>query len=188
VGLICIACSSVFFCLYDDGDVCKSTASMLKLSALCDAAEHHRMQPAPGPADDKLLRDGAVAALQILYCELDVLRRLKYTLETNRTSIGRTCASGARMLLADVGEHSCSCLHSKHESESSDKLCLLHPCPLPAPLACLLFGSMTQVSLTCSSVKSLSDSDTRLLSRLQVMRCIHSSVLCQNFLCHPMQG
>ncbi len=139
---------------------------MLKLNALCDAAEHHRMQPTPEPADYKLLRDSVVAALQILYFELDVLRRLKYTLETNRASIGRTCANGARMLLDDVGEHSCTCLqsnlYSKHDLESSDILCLLDPCPLPAPLACLLFGSLIHVSLTCSPAKSLSDADTRL--------------------------
>ena len=130
------------FCLYDDGNVCKSTASVLKLNALCDAAEHHRMQAAPGPADYKLLRDGAMAALQFLYLEMDALRRLKYTLETNRRSIERSCASAASSFLADVGELSCSCLqsilHSKQELESSDTLCLLHPCPTPAPLACCL--------------------------------------------------
>ncbi len=111
------------------------------------------MQPAPGPADYQLLRDGAVAALQFLYLELHALRRLKHTLDTNRRSTGRTFASEAGILLADVGEHSCSCLqsilHSKHELESSCKLFLLHPCPIPAPFACLLFGTLTQVSLTC---------------------------------------
>ncbi len=128
------------FCLYEDGNVCKSTASVLKLSTLCDAAEHHRMQAAPGPADYKLLREGAMAALQFLYLELDVLRRLKYTLETNRRSIGPSCASAASSFLTDVGKLSCSflqsILHNKHES--SDTLCLLHPCPIPAPLACCL--------------------------------------------------
>jgi hypothetical protein len=92
---------------------------MLKLNARCDAAEHHRMQPAPGPADYTLLRDGAVAGLQILYLELDMLRRLKSTLETNRRLTERTCTNAASMLAAEIGEYSCSCLqsisYSKHE-------------------------------------------------------------------------
>ncbi len=124
------------------------------------------MQPSPSPANYKLLREGAVAALQFLYLELELVRRLRYDLENNRMSAGRACASGASMLIADVGEHSCSCLQSvlygKHEMESSDKLCLLNPCTLPAALACLLFGSLTQVALTCSSVNLLSESDARL--------------------------
>ncbi len=70
------------------------------------------MQPAPGPADYKLLRDGVGAALQILYLELDLLRRLNSTLETNRRLTGRTCANGASILAAEIGEHSCSCLQS----------------------------------------------------------------------------
>ncbi len=107
-----------------------------------------------------------MAALQFLYLELHALSGLKHTLETNRRSTGRTFASEVNFLLADVGEHSCSCLqsmlHSRHELQSSGIFCLLHPCPTPAPFACLLFGSLTQVSLTYSPAKSLSDSDTRL--------------------------
>ncbi len=91
--------------------------AQLATHLLCDAAEHRRMQPAPGPIDHKLLRDGVVAALQILYLELDLLRRLNSTLETNRMSTGRTCASGARMLVAEIGEHSCSCLQSTSYSK-----------------------------------------------------------------------
>ncbi|DBB13998.1 TPA: hypothetical protein ACH3X3_000971 [Trebouxia sp. C0006] len=47
-------------------------------------AEHHRMQPSPGPADYKLLRDGAVATLQILYLDVILLRHLVSTSEANK--------------------------------------------------------------------------------------------------------
>ncbi len=71
--------------------------------------------------------------------------------------------------------------------ELCDKLCLLHPCPIPAPLACLLFDSLMQVSLTCSPAQSLSDSDIRLSSQHQVLPCTYSSVPCKTVLRHPMQ-
>ena len=84
---------------------------MLKLNTLCDAAEHHRMQPAPGPADYSLLRNGVVAALQTLYLEVDMLGRLKFTIETNSLT---ECfyINVASNLTAGIGERSCNCWQS----------------------------------------------------------------------------
>ncbi|KAL0034155.1 hypothetical protein WJX77_000688 [Trebouxia sp. C0004] len=61
-------------------------------------AEHHRMQPEPGPADYKLLRDGAVAALQVLYLEVIALGRLVCTSEANK----RPISSGDHMFVAEI--------------------------------------------------------------------------------------
>ena len=57
------------------------------------------MQPAPGPIGYKLLRDSAVAALQILYLEVVSLGSLVGKSEANKG------------LCTDIGESCCSQLH-----------------------------------------------------------------------------
>lgn len=69
----------------------------------CGAAEHHRMQPLSAPADYKLLRDGAVAALQVLFLEVVALGRQVCNSEANQ----RPITIGSRMLVAEIGESCC---------------------------------------------------------------------------------
>ncbi|DBA65711.1 TPA: hypothetical protein ACH3X2_002758 [Trebouxia sp. C0005] len=61
-------------------------------------AEHHRMQPLSAPADYKLLRDGAVAALQVLFLEVVALGRQVCNSEANQ----RPITIGSRMLVAEI--------------------------------------------------------------------------------------
>ena len=58
------------------------------------------MQPLPAPADYKLLRDGAVAALQVLYLEVISLGRLVRTSDANK----RPIPTSDRTLVAEIGE------------------------------------------------------------------------------------
>ncbi len=75
-------------------------------NSVCDAAEHHRMQPAPAIADYKLLREGAVAALQILYAEVVLLRRLVCTSVANKRP--STYVNAKCIFIAKIGELCCN--------------------------------------------------------------------------------
>ncbi len=61
------------------------------------------MQPAPGPIGYKLLKDSAVAALQILYLEVVSLGSLVGKSEANKglsTEIGESCCSQLHLIIA----------------------------------------------------------------------------------------
>ncbi len=78
-------------------------------NCICDAVEHHRMQPAPGAMEYKLLRDSAVAALQILYLEVVSLGILLGKSEANKglcTDIGESCCSQLHLIYGC--NHECS--------------------------------------------------------------------------------
>jgi len=59
------------------------------------------MQPSPGPADYKLLRDGAVATLQILYLDVILLRHLVSTSEANKRP---TYANEVCVVVGEIGK------------------------------------------------------------------------------------
>ena len=109
------------------------------------------MQPSPAPADYKLLRDGAVAALQILYLDVTLLRRLVCSSEANKRP--STCVNGECIVVGEIGE-SCRNPHvaatmSVVFKKTSGKVCLLYLCPVPLSPA----HSLTQL-LICAFGKS----------------------------------
>ncbi len=116
------------------------------------------MQPAPGPADYQLLREGAVAALQFLYLDVITLGRRVCTSEASK----RPILSGDRVLAAEIGESCCNQPQShvaatncnphvaatvQCTAKASGKVCLLYLCPVILSFA----HSLTRL-LSCTFV------------------------------------
>ena len=91
------------------------------------------MQPAPGPADYKLLKESAVAALQILYLEVVSLGSLVGKSEANKRlsiEIGESCCN--QLLLIHCCKHDFSL-----QQRCLGKLCNLKLHPVASSHPCL---------------------------------------------------
>ncbi len=155
------------------------------------------MQTAPRPADYELLRDGVVAALQILHLEVDLLMRLKSTRETNKSLPECTFTTAASLLTIEIGEHSCRHLQSISYCNHEFSLCWHR---MENSVFCIPVQSQHHMIACCSACRLKFHSHAHLpshsvtqtyvysSSHVQVLPCTHISAPCQTVLCHPMQG